>query len=201
MFVKYYFSSSTNGFYQDDIHPTSSIPSDAKEITLQRRDELLSLNADQGKVITADASNDPIAVDPDDLMTPAELVDKKLKKINPAYEEAMKLIRSDYPQSEIDGWAEQSTALNEFDAAPSADNILLDELANANGLTRAQMAESIRSKRNAYLMIYGKLTGKRQALRDTLNAIDINAADAKTQIAAIDENELITLANSIAAGA
>jgi len=101
MFVKYYFSPSTNGFYQDDIHSPSLIPGDAKEITLQRRDELLVQNADQGKVITADAANDPIAVDPDSLLTPAELALKAYSGLQKTRDDSLAALVYDFGDGRV----------------------------------------------------------------------------------------------------
>lgn len=56
----YYYSKSTGGFYHRDIH--SSWPADSVEITEEFHRELLDAQG-VGKVITADDSGNPIAID------------------------------------------------------------------------------------------------------------------------------------------
>ena len=65
-----YFSARTGGFYDPEFHgqfepdnPECLIPSDAVEISRERRSELLAGNA-AGKIITADKAGFPILADP-----------------------------------------------------------------------------------------------------------------------------------------
>lgn len=56
-----FYSGSTRGFYDTSIH-TGALPSDAKEITEERRDALL-LGQSEGKEITADENGFPTLTD------------------------------------------------------------------------------------------------------------------------------------------
>lgn len=116
-------------------------------------------------------------------------VEDKRGRINAAYETAAAKFKSRYPRTEIDGWPEQVRALDMYDADPNADNVLLDVMAVTSGVTRAVMAESIRAARSRYVYAYALLTGLRQRLEGELNALPLDAPDAKAQIAAIDETE------------
>ena len=57
-----YYSKSANGFFDSEVNP-SIVPSDAKEISAQIRNDLLAVLA-TGKVLASDKSGLPIAVDP-----------------------------------------------------------------------------------------------------------------------------------------
>lgn len=59
--MQYLWSSSTGGFYVDEIH--TDIPTDAVEITPELHQSLLADNGN-GKIIQAGANGQPIAVDP-----------------------------------------------------------------------------------------------------------------------------------------
>jgi hypothetical protein len=61
--MKHYFSRSTNGFYNDDIHEPHQIPEDCVEITETVWRQLLDDHS-QGKIIQSDANGYPIAINP-----------------------------------------------------------------------------------------------------------------------------------------
>lgn len=61
--MKYFYSAQTNGFYIDELHSPESIPSDAKEITEERYDEIFRIHSNELKMITSDSSGNPILVD------------------------------------------------------------------------------------------------------------------------------------------
>ncbi|SNS20427.1 Phage tail assembly chaperone protein [Sphingomonas laterariae] len=56
-----YFSPSTRGFYDADIHV--DFPADVRPVTAQRREELLA-QGQLGRIIMPDENGDPVAVDP-----------------------------------------------------------------------------------------------------------------------------------------
>jgi hypothetical protein len=59
--MTYYFSKSTNGFYNSEIN--TAIPDDSIEITVEEHKNLLD-GQSSGKQITADAAGNPILIDP-----------------------------------------------------------------------------------------------------------------------------------------
>lgn len=65
-----YYAKSTGGFYDTAING-DNIPADAVDITADQHQALLSAQSN-GKVITADANGNPIAVDPASLLTLAQ---------------------------------------------------------------------------------------------------------------------------------
>lgn len=58
--MEYFFSASTKGFYMSGIH--STIPNDAKLITKERYDEILSTVIEENQTIEADENGYPIFV-------------------------------------------------------------------------------------------------------------------------------------------
>jgi len=67
-----FYSAAARGFFDDAVH--SEIPSDAVEISNDRRGELLQSQS-AGKIIVADDDGSPIAVDPRSLFTLEQLKD------------------------------------------------------------------------------------------------------------------------------
>lgn len=61
--MKYFYSAKTNGFYIDELHSPESIPSDVKEITKDRYDEIFNIHSTELKMITSDGNGYPILVD------------------------------------------------------------------------------------------------------------------------------------------
>ncbi len=60
--MEIYFSKSTLGFYDSNIHDPVKIPADAVEITREEHAQLLAAQA-AGKVIQADQDGKPVAID------------------------------------------------------------------------------------------------------------------------------------------
>ncbi|HDU8491097.1 TPA: hypothetical protein RG418_002086 [Aeromonas hydrophila] len=58
----FYFSASTMGFYDSDIHGSTAIPKDAKEITKDTRDIMVKGQAKA--ILAADENGYPILRDP-----------------------------------------------------------------------------------------------------------------------------------------
>lgn len=84
--MKIAFAASTGGFYDSAIH--QNIPADAVEISLEKHRALLAAQA-SGQVITADATGNPVAVDPRSLMTLSELQGAQVARIEAAYQAAI----------------------------------------------------------------------------------------------------------------
>jgi hypothetical protein len=177
-----YYAASVSGFYNSAIHG-DAIPTDAVEISA---DEHAALLADQsaGKVIEADADGHPVAVDP----PPLSLNERRaaaLTRINSGGEAAMASLRANYPESEVMSWSQQTKEADALEANPNATTPLLTAIATARGLSVADLAARVRAKTAAYALASGQIIGQRQALEDTLMAIDLQAADAAAQLEAI----------------
>ena len=61
--MKRYYAASTNGFYQDDLHPSEKIPADAVKISEVKFTELMDGQSTGTKVIGNDAGF-PVLLDP-----------------------------------------------------------------------------------------------------------------------------------------
>ncbi len=125
--------------------------------------------------------------------TPAELAEITRFEINNAYEQAMLPISSKYPSSEIAGWPRQTAEAEKYRAMAAAnpqppldgDTVnfpVLATLATSRGDTLLNLVVGVEQKTAAYDLVYGALTGKRQALEDTLDAIDLNSTTAVADI-------------------
>jgi hypothetical protein len=138
---------------------------------------------------------------------PADLATQKLAAINAEYGNGMAPISSQYPAAEIDGWPRQITEAEKFRVMEAADPAnpptvadtanfpVLANIAESRAETLLSLVLKVEAKVAGYDTFYGLMTGKRQALEDALMAIDTNDANAVTDIAAIDENELMVLSN------
>jgi hypothetical protein len=74
---------------------------------------------------------------------------------------------------------------------------VLATLASLRGNTLLEQVIKVEEKVAAFDPFYGALTGKRQALEDALDTIDLNGVDPTSEIAAIDENELPALSTQL----
>jgi hypothetical protein len=61
--MKYFYSASTNGFYIEGVNSPESIPSDVKEITEERYDEIFRIHTSELKIIQPDSDGYPTLVD------------------------------------------------------------------------------------------------------------------------------------------
>lgn len=82
-----FYSASTKGFYDPAIHG-DSIQADAVEITAEQHAALLAAQS-AGQVIMSDADGQPIAVDPDTLLTLDDFKTRKIKDLETAYQSAI----------------------------------------------------------------------------------------------------------------
>ncbi|MGI1677580.1 MAG: hypothetical protein K6L75_02530 [Cellvibrionaceae bacterium] len=128
----------------------------------------------------------------------------KRAAINEMYETAMEAIKNKYPPSEINGWPRQTSEFERYRVAELSPPVVpsqfpvLSQLAGQTGYSLSEMVDRVEVKVNEFDGFYGAITGKRQALEAALDAIDTNSASANENIDAIDENEIIILAQSIA---
>lgn len=96
-------------------------------------------------------------------------------RINAAYENAVRELTSGYPDREIASWDKQEAEARALYADTSALTPWIDGAAAARGIPRLNLAILIISNANALLPFHGALTGKRQKLRDAIDALGSEA--------------------------
>lgn len=111
-----------------------------------------------------------------------------LAQINTSFETAMQAVRAEYPESEVLSWSKQEAEANAWQADAGATTPLLDALAAARGIAKAELAGRILGKAAAYAVATGQLIGRRQALEDALQALPEDAT--LEQIQAIAWNDV-----------
>lgn len=102
--------------------------------------------------------------------TLAELKARKTDEINAGFEQAMFAVKAGYPESEILSWDQQTIEAAAYTADANASTPLLDAMAQARLLTRAELAGRILAKATLFAQVSGGLIGKRQALEDAIAA-------------------------------
>lgn len=83
---KIFYSKSTGGFYDTDVHAVDQIPEGAVEISEEEHCALITAQC-EGKVISSDADGNPIAIDPPG-PTDAELWAERQKSAQAALEKS-----------------------------------------------------------------------------------------------------------------
>lgn len=94
-----------------------------------------------------------------------------LAQINSECEAALSQLQSGYPAGEVQSWERQLSEARAFVASASASTPMLDALAVARGITKADLASRVLAKADAFAAYSGALIGKRQALEDAIAAI------------------------------
>lgn len=97
-------------------------------------------------------------------------------RINAAYETAVQALTSGYPQNEIASWPKQEAEARAWVANNSASTPWIDGAAAARGVSKAELAAKIIAQADALAPLHGSLTGKRQMLRDQIDALGPNAS-------------------------
>lgn len=171
------YSKQTGGFYSREIHG-DAIPSDAVEITADEHSALLE-GQSQGKLIQAGANGRPVLVDPPPL-TLDEVKAAKLAEINAEFDAEIGAIKATYPDTEVMSWDKQEQEARALLANATADTPLIDSIASARGLDRVELANRIIANADQFATASGASLGKRQKLKD-----EINAAATVEQVAEI----------------
>lgn len=120
---------------------------------------------------------------PAQLMTLASLKADRLAAIAADCEQAIAALRAGYPDSEVLSWPKQEAEARAFVADAAAATPLLDALAEARAVPKAELAARVIAKADAFAAISGALIGKRQKLEDQLDALPVDAT--AEQVAAI----------------
>ncbi|MBN9126161.1 MAG: hypothetical protein J0I90_01040 [Nitrosospira sp.] len=107
--------------------------------------------------------------------TAADLIADAHSRINTAYEAAVKALTAGYPEDEIASWPKQE---DEARAFGTKDTPWINSAAQARGIAPAALASLIIANADALAPLHGALTGKRQLLRDQINALGANPSQA-----------------------
>lgn len=97
------------------------------------------------------------------------------ERINAAYESEMAQLTAEYPDSEIQSWPTQEKEAREIMADPNAQTLWLKGASSTRRISVENLAALIIQKADEFAPIHGALTGKRQALRDRINALGSGA--------------------------
>ncbi|WP_434631918.1 hypothetical protein [Chromobacterium sp. CV08] len=117
--------------------------------------------------------------------TPAQLLAARRAAIRSGCDQELAALRLAYPEREADSWPQQEREARDIGASPAASTPLLTAIAQARGLTVAELAGRVRAKADAYAVEAGKIIGRKQALTDRLDAVDPASPDASSRLSAI----------------
>jgi hypothetical protein len=106
-----------------------------------------------------------------------------LARIDAAYRDAVSALKAGYPDDETRSWPMQETEARAWRQNPDTATPWLDAAANARGFSKAELAGRIMAHAASFAAAHGRLTGKRQKLRDQVIALGDNAL--KEQLDAI----------------
>ena len=129
--------------------------------------------------------DDPEAV-PDTAASFTQIRAAKIDEINVAAGRALAVLTASYPAGEVSSWGQQIAEAEALVLDPSAPAPLLLAIAEARGIAVADLAARVRAKWSAYAAASGEIIGRRQALEDAIDAVDLAAPDAAAQLAAIE---------------
>jgi hypothetical protein len=102
------------------------------------------------------------------------LIEAKLLSLKTSFETAMNTITSQYPASELLSWTKQETEARAWAADNATLTPLVDALATARNVGKADLVGRIIAKADAFAGFSGSLIGKRQKLEDQLAALGSN---------------------------
>ena len=111
--------------------------------------------------------------------TPAQLIAAAHARINTAYQSAANALTSGYPADEISSWPKQESEARAWLADSAAATPWLDSASTARGITKADLVTRIMDNAALFTTAHGQLTGKRQKLRDEIDAIGSNPTQSQ----------------------
>ncbi|MBX9296725.1 hypothetical protein [Chromobacterium vaccinii] len=137
---------------------------------------------DQGEMMVRDGAVQPyIAPQP----AAEQLRAKQQAVIRAACDQELAALRQAYPEREVDSWPQQEREARDIALNPAAPTPLLSAIAQARSLPVEELVRRVRAKADAYAAAAGKIIGRKQALTDELDALDLSAPDAASRIFAI----------------
>lgn len=93
-----------------------------------------------------------------------------IEKLRLTFEEFLKIIKSTYPESEVQGWSVQKEEATNFLLNPNYPTPCLNALALNRGIDKTLLANKIIEKSNQFAHVYGTLIGTRQHYEDLIVA-------------------------------
>lgn len=100
-------------------------------------------------------------------------------RINAAYETAYAELIAGYPPSEVASWEQQLAEAEEWLENDNAKTPWLKGAASARGISMANMVAKVKRKADQFSPLYGALTGRRQVLRDRIDALGSSPTQAQ----------------------
>lgn len=95
-------------------------------------------------------------------------------------------LTASYPAGELQSWGQQAKEADALLENSAAHAPLLSAIAAARGMPVGDLAVRVRAKVAAYSAQAGAIIGRRQALEDAIDGVDLAAPDAAAQLAAIE---------------
>ncbi len=94
-----------------------------------------------------------------------------LARINAAYQGAISTITAGYPEGEVMSWPKQEAEARAWLVDAAAATPWIDGAVAGRSITKAELVDKIIAKAALFTRLHGKLTGKRQNLRDRIGAL------------------------------
>lgn len=94
------------------------------------------------------------------------------RRVDDEYEAELNAILSDYPNAETKTWDKQESEARAYQADSSAPTPLIDAIATARDMDKAELVQRVIAKADAWIALSGAATGKRQALEDAIASAD-----------------------------
>lgn len=95
-----------------------------------------------------------------------------MQRINAGYSAELAHILADYPDAETKTWDKQESEARAWLADNSVSTPLIDAIASARSMDKAELVTRIIAKADAWVSLSGAATGKRQALEDEIAAAE-----------------------------
>jgi hypothetical protein len=108
-----------------------------------------------------------------------ELIAAAHARINANYEAAVNQMTAGYPQTEIASWPKQEREARAWVADNTVPTPWIDAAAEERGITKVDLVTKIVENADALAPLHGALTGKRQKLRDQIDALGPNPTEAQ----------------------
>lgn len=103
--------------------------------------------------------------------TPTEMKAAAHARINTAYAMAVNALTAGYPENEIASWPKQEAEARSWLADNTAPTPWIDSAATARGIPKTDFVNLVIANADALAPLHGALSGKRQYLRDEIDAL------------------------------
>ncbi len=106
--------------------------------------------------------------------TPADLKAVAHARINAAYSASVNALTAGYPENEVASWPKQETEARAWMLDNSAQTPWIDSATTARGMLKQDFISLVIANADALAPLHGALSGKRQYLRDQIDALGDN---------------------------